>query len=63
MGSTAICKLIEVCTAGNCSTFQVSFVWNRVQKWEDFGLKEGIIYKKFFGGIKNNIIFYSLSLG
>lgn len=39
VGSTAICGLIEVCTAGNCRAFKVSFVWNRVQKSEDFGLK------------------------
>ena len=39
VGSTAICGLIEVCTAVNCRAFKVSFVWNRVQKSEDFGLK------------------------
>ena len=38
-GSTAICGLIELCTAVNCRAFKVSFVWNRVQKSEDFGLK------------------------
>ena len=39
VGSTAMCGLIEVCTAVNCRAFKVSFVWNRVQKSEDFGLK------------------------
>ena len=39
VGSTAICGLIKVCTAVNCRAFKVSFVWNRVQKSEDFGLK------------------------
>ena len=39
VGSTATCGLIEVCTAVNCRAFKVSFVWNRVQKSEDFGLK------------------------
>ena len=39
VGSTAICGLIGVCTAVNCRAFKVSFVWNRVQKSEDFGLK------------------------
>lgn len=39
VGSTAICGLIELCTAVNCRAFKVSFVWNRVQKSEDFGLK------------------------
>ena len=34
-----MCGLIEVCTAVNCRAFKVSFVWNRVQKSEDFGLK------------------------
>ena len=26
-------------TAVNCSVFKLSFVWNRVQKSEDFGLQ------------------------
>ena len=38
-GSTAVYGLIWVCTAVNCSAFKVSFVWNKVQKSEDFGLK------------------------